>query len=56
MKIKDILASLEKEKIKLAERRDRLRELVADVEELEDTANGALDDVEVAIDKLSNLV
>ena len=59
MKIKSLKAAIrqiKKEQEIISKARDRLRELRYEVEELEDNATQGIDDLEVAIDKLSELV
>jgi hypothetical protein len=54
--IKNTIKRLEKEKEKLAKNRDSLRAFRYEMEELEDCCKGAIEDLELAIDRLSELV
>jgi peptidoglycan hydrolase CwlO-like protein len=51
-----ILAALKREQKKLSDSRDALRDLVSVVEEQFENVDGALDDLETAISRLSELV
>ena len=54
--IKKTIARLEKEKNMLAKRRDSMREFLSEIEELDENCASAIEDLECAIDKLSELV
>ena len=55
-KIKTWIKELEERKQAIGAERDKLRELINTVEELESTCISAYDDIDAAIDSLSNLV
>lgn len=54
--IKNCIKRLEKEKDLLAKRRDSIREFLNELEELDENASRAIEDIECAVDKLSELV
>jgi uncharacterized protein YukE len=56
MNIKSAIKRLEKQKILLGVRRDALRELASELEDLKETCETAYDDLDRVIDKLSELV
>jgi hypothetical protein len=53
---KQIIAELERRKKALAAERDKLRKFEDEISELADTADRAMEALEVAIDSLSELV
>ena len=54
--MKKIVSQLEAEKKKIAKARDRIRELLGDVEGMMDSSTRGLEDLESAIDALSEYV
>ena len=56
MNVKQIIKKLEMHKARIAKERDAMREFFDEVESLLDDWNGAEEDLESAIDRLSRLV
>lgn len=54
--IKNCIKRLEKEKDLLAKRRDSIREFLNELEDLADNCDAAIEDIECAVDKLSEFV
>jgi predicted nucleic acid-binding Zn-ribbon protein len=54
--IKNCIKRLEREKDILAKRRDSIREFLDELQELDDNCSSAIEDIECAVDKLSELV
>jgi predicted nucleic acid-binding Zn-ribbon protein len=54
--IKNCIKRLEKEKDLLAKRRDSIREYLDELSELDENCQSAIEDIECAVDKLSELV
>jgi hypothetical protein len=53
VKLRKLLAAVEKEKAKIAASRDRLRDLVSDIEDIVQSADDALDSFNYGVDRLS---
>ena len=56
MKEKQLVKSIEASKKRIAAERDKLRSLTEEVDDLEESCNKALDDLESAVESLSELV
>ena len=54
--IKNCIKRLEKEKDLLAKRRDSIREYLNELNDLDENCSSAIEDIESAVDKLSELV
>lgn len=54
--INKTIKRLEKEKANLAKNRDSIREFLGELEELDENCSQAIEDIECAVDKLSELV
>jgi predicted nucleic acid-binding Zn-ribbon protein len=54
--IKNCIKRLEKEKNLLAKRRDSIRKYLDELQDLDDTCLAAIEDIDRAVDKLSELV
>ncbi len=53
--VKKVIASLERERVKISASRDRLRDLECDIQGLRDSCDRAVEDIERAVDALSEL-
>jgi len=56
MNIKTMVKALEVKRVKLAKIRDELRDIVSDFEDEEARVSDALENIEIAIDRLSESV
>lgn len=56
MKVSTIIKKIEAHKARIAKDRDSLRDLIMELEGLQDICASAHDDLEYAVDKLSELV
>ena len=56
MKVATIIKKIEVHKTRIAKERDQLRDLISELEGLNEICASAHDDLEYAIDKLSELV
>lgn len=56
MNIKNCIRELEERKVAIANERDKLRELLSDLEQLEDNCDEAIENIDRAIDAISELV
>ena len=56
MKLKTIIKKIELHKTRIAKERDQLRDLIMELEGLEESCASAHDDLEYAVDKLSEMV
>lgn len=54
--IKKLIDEAEKIKNEMAERRDRLREIISDLESLADSADRGIESMEAALDAFSELM
>ena len=54
--VKNCIKRLEKEKALLGKRRDSIREYLDELQDLDDTCLAAIEDIDRAVDKLSELV
>ena len=54
--VKKVMAALEREKVKIAASRDKLRDLEGDIQGLRESCERAVEDIERAVDALSELV
>lgn len=54
--IKNCIKRLEKEKELLGKRRDSIRTFLDELQELDDNCSSAIDDIDSAVEKLSELV
>jgi len=54
--IKNCIKRLEKEKELLAKRRDSIREYLDELNDLDENCSSAIEDIQCAVDKLSELV
>ena len=54
--VKNCIKRLEKEKDLLGKRRDSIREYLDELQDLDDTCLAAIEDIDRAVDKLSELV
>ena len=55
MQIKTIMQTIEKRKVAIGKERDKLRDFISELEELEETCSRAYDDLQNAVHALSEL-